>query len=253
MRRLLSHSSLLALLVLHAAPVRSAPAASARSSTASFPADKRLASIKAPLEALMARLERKGIDTGPLRSKLREGLAKGVGPRRLLQVVTRYGAHLIEGDRVTRRTYKRKVPQGLPRAYADARLAGVQRKRLERLLKVLSPKHRRLHAVVAVDALTDLLARGHLSQAAYGMVLGLARKGRFKDILKLRGILARVRKRYGLSLPRAGVELQKALIQTDAHLPAALDRLDRELPVADPATSTRGVSPAAPGRGGRGP
>ncbi len=236
------------LLVLLVAPVRAASGAPRAPRD-----DERLAAIRAPLSALMARLQKQGIDVTPLHSKVREGLAKGVPPRRLLQVVRRYGDHLAEGDRVVRRLYKRKRPRGVVRAYADARLAGVKRKPLGRLLKIVTPQPRRPHAVVTVDALTDLLSRGYLTRAAYRMVLELARKGRFEDILRLRGTLARVRKRFGLSAPRAGVELQKALDQASADLPRALDRLDQQLPVVDPATSTRGVPTSSPGRGSRGP
>ncbi len=214
--------------------------------------DPRLAPVRSGLSLVLSDLSRRGIDASPVRSKIREGLAKRVPAARLLQVVRRQGGYLREGNEVLQRMYGRKVPAGLLRAYSDARLSGVVRNRLTGLLKLLKTKNNRRWAVRMVDVLTDLVARRYSISATYGMIIKLVRKSRFKQVLQLRGTLVRLRKRYGLSVSTAGIILYKALVSNGVDLPRAVVSLSRHLPaVRQPATPTGTTTPSTSGEGHR--
>ena len=124
-----------------------------------LPADGRLGPVRADIEAIVARTTEAGLPSEIIVSKVREGLAKGIDPKRIGAAAERLAQGLVEARTfvVSHRGGSDAAPE-LVRAVAEAKLAGVDLKNAEALLR----KDRDPAASArAIEVLTDLSRRGY--------------------------------------------------------------------------------------------
>ena len=144
-----------------------------------LPADPRLASVRAPLEEILARAAKDGLPTDLIASKVREGLAKGVAPEAIRGAAERLAGSLDGAARFLRAqrgpgsaTPAAPAPSPLLiRAVAEANLAGVEAEGVQPLVASVDSD-----AVVAraIEVVTDLTMRGYPSRRSGAVVRDIA-------------------------------------------------------------------------------
>jgi len=152
-------------LLLAGARVTAAHAADA----AGLPDDPRLASVRAPLEEILARAAKDGLPADLIASKVREGLAKGVAPEAIRGAAERLAGSLDGAARFLRTQGRPPTATAggaapsplLIRAVAEANLAGVE---AEGLLPLVASKDNDAVVARAIEVVTDLTMRGYPSR-----------------------------------------------------------------------------------------
>lgn len=127
-------------------------------------ADPRLASVQAALRAVLDDAERQGLPGDLLQGKIREGLAKGVPPARILAVVQAMREDLgQQRSRVRARLGWRAPSHNLLRALCEAKRADVSAAATDALLDGLGRRGPQGHPALAraIEVLTDLKLAGY--------------------------------------------------------------------------------------------
>jgi len=190
-------------------------ASSARAQTAQLPDAPGLAEVRGELQTLVAGLHREGLPSKPLVAKVREGLAKGVEPQRILTAAyavaydTRIIARLVElhlPDRAADRA------NGANRAKALAvgmsgRAAGLTVSGIDAMFRQV-PRVGVAVAIAAVDTAADLAAAGYPTRRSTELVVG---------------VLARPRP--GQALPVVLAELEATRLATGVSRIVAVDAI----------------------------
>lgn len=153
-------------------------------------------------EATMAAARAEGLPVAVLENKIKEGQAKGVPPARVAQVVSQLASHLraerawLEKATLASKTRatsrRRQVPKTLWSSVAEARLAGVPRAALQR---VVAGKESAALMTRRVDALADLSQRGYSPTTS----ANLARRARPNDLPALGRRADAIRRAEGLT------------------------------------------------------
>jgi hypothetical protein len=174
--------------------------------------DARLQPVAAELRQLFAAAAQEQIPDELLADKLREGLAKGVAPARILQVL-----HTMEralwGARSEAVAAGAVPSRSLLKAIVDAHAAGVGAPELRPLLAQAR----------AVEVLTDLVQRGYPAAATAHLLGG----GALREAVALEQLVSRIERARiegGLSYIEAVDALQRVLAQ-GASLEHALQAL----------------------------
>jgi hypothetical protein len=136
----------------------------AGAATVTLPADARLGPVRPRLEQLVQKAADEGLPADLIVSKIREGLAKGVDAGRIESAAGALTENLrvARGFVAERRSQQASEPQ-LIRAVAEARMAGVDLKAADGVVRVERPA---VETARAVEVLTDLSLRGYPVQRA---------------------------------------------------------------------------------------
>jgi hypothetical protein len=216
-----------------------------------LPPDGRLGPARPQLQELVDRAAAAGLPAEVLVGKVREGLAKGVDPARIVQATQR----LLDGLDAAQRSVSLRRP-GLPpaplvRAVAEAKLAGVAPVAVEPLL---APERPEPTARRAVEVVTELALRGYPAERAVTVVSSvLSRDAHALD--RLPATLETIRHDYALSPSEAADALARGLAGADS-LQAASARASederrqgrgRGASAADKGDGSPGKSGEAPG------
>jgi hypothetical protein len=186
-----------------------------------LPQDARLEPIRPRLEAIVARATEAGLPADVVVSKVREGLAKGVDPRRIEAAVSRLYDHLEAAHKFVAQRRPGAAPAPvLVRALAEAQLAGLDLAATDALVRgARSPGE----GARAVEVLADLSLRGYPSVRASGIVKevlvrdpgAIARLPASLEVVRVDAALTHVESVDALSRNLAGAEsLQAATART---------------------------------------
>jgi hypothetical protein len=132
--------------------------------------DPRLGAGAGELRALVAAATRDGLPAELLVDKLREGLAKGVPPDRLLAAERALAAALVRAHAEAQPFPDAARDRALIKAIVDAHHAGVAAPEVTALLKAGQRTR-------ALEVLTDLAERGYPAAAATHAVTAVAKQG----------------------------------------------------------------------------
>ncbi|HEY0705840.1 MAG TPA: hypothetical protein VGG33_03540 [Polyangia bacterium] len=183
-----------------------------------LPEDPRLEPVRARVEEMVTRAEQGGLPAEIIVSKVREGLAKGVDPQRIVTAAQR----LSEGLAEARGFVAERRPQGAPapeliRAVAESRMAGVDPSANDELVR----KGRTAgESARAVEVLTDLSRRGYPVDHAAKVVRDVLAKDP-GSVPKLAATLETIRNEHALTQGESIDALSRGMAKGGGSLQSA--------------------------------
>jgi hypothetical protein len=183
-----------------------------------LPADPRLAPVRARVDELVTRAEQAGLPAEIIVSKVREGLAKGVDPQRIVAAAQRLADSMAEAHAfVAERRQKGVVTPELVRAVAESRMAGVAPGANDKLVREgRSPGD----SARAVEVLTDLSLRGYPVDRASQMVRDVL-KGDPGSVPRLPATLETIRQEQALTQAESMDALSRGMAKSGGSLQGA--------------------------------
>lgn len=203
----------------------------------------------ARLTATLERARENGVPGEPLVSKALEGVAKGVPEDRILAVVDRLQANLVQA-----RSALEQAGMSSPAGHVISGVASAFERGVpwEAVQSIVGEIREGQPTVVAMHTVADLMGRGLGADEALGMVVAvLERGGGAREVLALPPALDRLRTR-GLSAPDAAREILQA-IQAGQVPPGVTGAPALNLPPAGPPGAAGGRPPQLPGAAGNRP
>jgi hypothetical protein len=213
-------------------------------------ADGRLTAVRAPLRAVLDGADRDGLPRDLLQSKVREGLAKGVPPARILAVVRSMRDDLgRERARVRTRLGLKHPPAALLRALLEAQQAGVAAPATDALFAALGKRAKEPGLVAhAVEVLTDLTLAGYPVDRARRVVSLVATRDP-GALGRVRADLERLRRAESLT-PAEAVDAVARGLERGESIDKALKSAQSDQAHGRGGERGRGA-PAAPGKKSR--
>lgn len=199
--------------------------------------DARLGAAASEVHAIVDQAGRDGLPADLVADKVREGLAKGVPPARIVVVLRGLARALVTARSEAQPFAGAAPPRGLLKAIVEAHAGGAGAKDVDTVLRAGGRER-------AIGVLTDLVQRGYPAAAAAHTVAAVSGRGGALD--RLVGQAERLRTVGGAS----GAEALDALERAEAR-GFGLDHAEQLLHHGEPDDGTRG--PNRETSGTRGP
>lgn len=210
------HGALGAALILVLAPLALA------AKPAGIPDHPALDTVRAKLQQSLDAVTRAGLPPEMVLSKIREGLAKGAPPEAILAATQRLTDNLSRAsDAVAAQRPGPRSPR-LVKAVADARAAGIDLERSQRLMRNPVPE---AHAVRAVEVATDLSLRGYPVDGSVRVVEDVLERDP-ESLQRLAASLESLRTTRGLSRADAVEAVHQGLANGQSSLDSVLNKPD---------------------------
>jgi len=172
-------------------------------------------SLNEALKSTLKQLKTENLPTNPIIEKAREGVAKGVDEKRIVQTCGRLASYLRESLKFLKKhkplRKMKQIPPGLLRAYAEARLSGVTKTEISNLFSASQLTKRWKTTAHSLYVLADLKISGYPGVEA-SKVIAFFHKSRDAGALQnLKGVLSQLHLKFGLSKTEAILTVKVSL------------------------------------------